>query len=77
MFAGLEVKAPDGNEDVGVTQLAIWLAAGLNSIQELQNRAGMTGALLPMVGWVITGHSWKLYIAYKSRDKEAVVGTLL
>ncbi|KAI9760992.1 MAG: hypothetical protein M1840_002163 [Geoglossum simile] len=65
MFAGLEVKAPGWNGDEGVTQLAIRLAAGLNSIQELQKRASRTGTLLPMVGWVVTGHSWNLYIAHK------------
>lgn len=68
LFSGIEVKQENGGKDEALVQLAIWLAAGLESLRRLgelgQKRPYMAQELCPTVGWTVIGHDWHTYIAY-------------
>jgi len=74
LVAGIEVKQAGGDGNEGLAQLAVWAAAGLERAEELsvlrreharQGRSHGLGLPLPLVGFVVVGHSWELYIAWK------------
>lgn len=76
-FAGVEVKTAAGNTGEGLTQLAVWMAAGLNNLQmirEMGGRRRMEDAegrlgLLPMAGWVVHEHHWNFYAGYTNIEE--------
>ncbi|OCK81060.1 hypothetical protein K432DRAFT_381661 [Lepidopterella palustris CBS 459.81] len=64
LFSGIEVKREGGSKDEALTQLAIWLCAGLENHRKLAKCPAED--LLPVVGWTVVGHDWHLYIAYRA-----------
>ncbi|OCK75633.1 hypothetical protein K432DRAFT_397107 [Lepidopterella palustris CBS 459.81] len=64
LFSGIEVKRESGSKDEALSQLAIWLCAGLESHRQLAEYPAEH--LLPVVGWTVVGHDWHMYIAYRA-----------
>lgn len=71
VFCGVEVKQPSADIQEGLTQLVIWLAAGLRKTWELMQRGGKQNAgteanrgHLPLIGWTVHGHDWRFYLAW-------------
>lgn len=67
LLLGVEVKASSGNEMEARAQLAIWIASGLWHQRMLAKAA--TGDIagtddLPMLGCIVIGHRWDIYIGY-------------
>lgn len=68
IIANIEVKAPGSGKDTAMVQLAIWVAAQFNRLAKL----GGGGALhmMPLI-WV-EGHDWRIYIAFRTEEREVV-----
>ncbi|KAL2818922.1 hypothetical protein BJX63DRAFT_47949 [Aspergillus granulosus] len=68
LFSGIVVKQSNGGNTEALVQLAIWLAAGLEKLSQLQGLHGEKSdsrELLPGIGWTVIGHDWNLYIAFR------------
>ena len=78
LMAGLEVKPARGAELEATVQLALWLAAGLSCRSQLLAAVGTNAKAMdtvPLLGWTVVGHEWKLYMAYmdKTEHEQRVV----
>ncbi|KAK3216149.1 hypothetical protein GRF29_8g2368657 [Pseudopithomyces chartarum] len=82
LFSGIDVKQENGGKNEALAQLAIWLAAGLESVRRLgelgQEQQYLVEELHPVVRWTVISHDWYTYIAYRvnqgGRDTFNVVG---
>jgi hypothetical protein len=79
LVCGIEVKESGGDYNEAVTQLGIWSAACLEKLKQLHRGSGGATdslgsgeSLLPIVGWTVVGHEWKLHICWKSMDGAVV-----
>lgn len=73
MVAALvEVKTPAGDMAEGVYQFSVASAATLARLRGLVQRGTANGLRLPVVGWVVHGHSWFLHAAYHEEDGSVV-----
>ncbi|KAH9204357.1 hypothetical protein DL95DRAFT_398581 [Leptodontidium sp. 2 PMI_412] len=80
LVCGIEVKESGGDYNEAVTQLGIWSAACLEKLKQLHRGSGGATdslgsgeSLLPIVGWTVVGHEWKLHICWKSMDGAVTV----
>lgn len=74
MVAGIiEVKPPAGDMAEGVYQFSIAGAATLARLHGLAREYVAKGRHMPVVGWVVHGHSWFLYTAYCEEDSSVRV----
>lgn len=65
-IAVVEIKPFGGDEAEGFSQLAIGLSSLLERTRQLQTLQGTdTHSILPVVGILITGHTWSTYIAFR------------
>ena len=77
LVCGIEVKESGGDYNEAVTQLGIWSAACLEKLMQLRRSSSRNATdsgeyLLPIVGWTVVGHEWKLHICWKSMDGAVV-----
>jgi hypothetical protein len=74
LFPGMEVKSDNRGKKEALAQLAIWLAASLEKVQQLGEQVKAKGKdsinwLLPSLGLTIIGYNWYIYLAYKVSNK--------
>lgn len=76
----VEIKPPAGSYDSSSLQLAIWLAAGLEKIEQLRRLASERIPLeelnvdptLPLIGITDLGHIWSLHLMAKRDNGDMV-----
>lgn len=66
-IAVVEVKPYGGDEAQGYTQLVIGLASLLERNRQLQKvRGAETQPLLPVIGVLVIGHTWSIYVGFRA-----------
>ncbi len=60
LYLGAEVKKFGGDEVEARGQCFQWLGAGVKKLRDLIDSTEVT---LPLLGWVIVGHRWELFMA--------------
>lgn len=77
LIAGAKVKGRGGNELEGNGQCFQWLGAG---VQKLRSMIDTNETTYPLLGWVIVGSKWELYMAVglgnRPKDEISVFGPL-
>lgn len=63
--AVVEVKLPGGNFQEASYQIAVASAAIIERIRTLGGNANGQ----PVVGWIVHGHFWTLYVSYREADR--------
>lgn len=84
LYLGAEVKKFGGNEAEAQSQIYTWLGSGITKRRQLmasaaqQTDQSLTDQPMPLLGWTIVGHQWKLYVAFGEgngmNDKLSIVG---
>lgn len=79
LFMGVEVKRQGEKETDAQSQLLTWLAAGVIHLRKLRSPDSQLPNL-PLLGWTVVGHEWKLYAAYgegnRAGDTIRILGPL-
>lgn len=68
LYLGAEVKKFGGNEEEARGQLFQWLGAGIMMLRTLIDDNHRTPPP-PLLGWVIVGHQWNLFMAVGDGNK--------
>jgi hypothetical protein len=84
LYLGAEVKKLGGNDVEAQGQIYTWLGSGITKRRQLMASApqhtdqSLTEQPMPLLGWTIVGHQWKLYMAFgdgnSMNDKISIIG---
>lgn len=74
LLCGLEVKRHGGDQVEAQLQLMVWQAAMLTHLDHLRQLGGNANLPLPpVVGWIVIGHVWQFYIAWKEPGGDVII----
>jgi len=69
LFMGIEIKRYGKGDLEAQSQLRTWLAAGVIHLRKLRSPESRVSNL-PILGWIVIGDEWRLYVAFGESDEE-------